>query len=50
MIAQLNTMCNNAIKANGEGRKDAIDAYKKILDELGELLKKDTISAKERVC
>ncbi len=48
MIAQLNTMCNNVIKANGESQKEAIEAYKKILDNLGELLKKDTITAEER--
>lgn len=48
MLAQLNTMCNNAMKANGESQKEAIEAYKKILDDLGELLKKDTITAEER--
>lgn len=48
MLAQLNTMCNNAMKANGESQKVAIEAYKKILDDLGELLKKDTITAEER--
>lgn len=30
MLAQLNTMCNNAMKANGESQKEAIEAYKKI--------------------
>lgn len=49
MLAQLNTMCNNAMKENGESQKEAIKAYKKILDDLGELLKKDTITAEERV-
>lgn len=49
MLAQLNTMCNNAMKENGESQKEAIEAYKKILDDLGELLKKDTINAEERV-
>jgi DNA polymerase III gamma/tau subunit len=48
MLAQLNTMCNNAMKENGESQKEAIKAYKKILDDLGELLKKDTITAEER--
>ena len=48
MLVQLNTMCNNAMKENGESQKEAIEAYKKILDDLGELLKKDTISAEER--
>lgn len=49
MIAQLNAMCTNAMKENGESQKEAIEAYKKILDDLGELLKKDTITAEERV-
>lgn len=48
MLAQLNTMCNNAMKENGESQKEAIEAYKKILNDLGELLKKDTITAEER--
>ncbi|MGF7146373.1 hypothetical protein HNQ56_004841 [Anaerotaenia torta] len=49
MLAQLNTICNNAMKENCESQKEAIDDYKKILDDLGELLKKDTITAEERV-
>lgn len=49
MLAQLNAMCNNAMKENGESQKEAIEAYKKILDDLGELLKKDTITAEERM-
>jgi len=49
MIAQLNTMCNNVMKENGESQKEAIEAYKKILDDLGDLLKKDIITAEERV-
>ena len=48
MLAQLNTMCNNAMKENSESQKEAIKAYKKILDDLGELLKKDTITTEER--
>lgn len=49
MIAQLNIMCSNAMKENGESQMEAILAYKKILDDLGEFLKKDTITAEERV-
>ena len=49
MLAQLNTLCNNAMKQNGESQKEAIEAYKKILDDLGELLKKDMITAEERM-
>lgn len=29
MLAQLNTLCNNAMKENGESQKEAIEAYKK---------------------
>ncbi|WP_346898808.1 hypothetical protein [Clostridium sp. UBA7503] len=39
----------NQQKENGESQKEAIEAYKKILDDLGDLLKKDTITAEERV-
>ena len=48
MIAQLNTLCSNAMKENGESQKEVIGTYKKILDDLGELLKKDTNTAEER--
>lgn len=48
MITQLNTICDNVLKENGESRKDAIEAYKKVLTDLGELLKKDNISPEER--
>lgn len=48
MLAQLNTMCNNAMKENGESQKEVIRAYTKILDDLGEILKKETITAEER--
>ena len=48
MIAQLNTMCSNAMEENGESQKEVIEAYKKILDDLGELLKKDASTAEER--
>lgn len=48
MLSQFNTMCNNAMKENGESQKEVIEAYKKTLDDLGELLKKDTITAEER--
>ena len=49
LLEQLNATCDNAMKENGESQKEAIEAYKKILDVLGELLKKDTITAEERV-
>ena len=49
MLAQLNVMCSNAMKENGESQKEAIEAYKKILDDLGELLKKETITVEARM-
>jgi len=49
MVTQLNTLCNNAMKENSDSQKESIEAYKKILEDLGELLRKDTISAEERV-
>jgi len=48
MLAQLNTTCDNAMKENGESQKEVIEAYKKILDDLGERYKKDTITSEER--
>lgn len=48
IIKQLNTMCDNALKENSTSQKDSIEAYKKILNDLGELLKKDNISSEER--
>ena len=49
MLAQLNVMCSNAMKENGESQKEAIEAYKKILDDLGEWLKKETITVEARM-
>jgi hypothetical protein len=48
MIAQLNSMCDNALKSNAESQKDVIQAYKQILDSLSELLKKGDTTAEER--
>ena len=48
MIAQLNTMCDSAIKEAGKSQKESIESYKLILSELGNLLQKDNISAEER--
>ncbi|MFR2528084.1 MAG: hypothetical protein ACLS9F_10550 [Clostridium paraputrificum] len=49
MITQLNVMCDNVLKENSTSQKDAIEAYKKILNDLGELLKKDDIPQEERI-
>lgn len=48
MVAQLNVMCDNIIKDNNSSQKDAIEAYKIILQDLSELLKKEDISKEER--
>lgn len=48
IIKQLNLMCENILKENSISQKDSIEAYKKILNDLGELLKKDNISSEER--
>lgn len=48
MVAQLNDMCDNVIKDNNSSQKDAVEAYKVILQDLSELLKKEDISKEER--
>ena len=48
MIAQLNVMCDNVIKDNNSSQKDAVEAYKMILQNLSELLKKENTSKGER--
>ncbi|MDR2044516.1 MAG: hypothetical protein LBQ15_09165 [Clostridium sp.] len=48
MIGQLNSICDNVLKSNDESQKDAVKAYKQILDSLNDLLQKDDISAEER--
>lgn len=47
-ITTLKDMCNIALEKNDSSQKETISAYRKILDDLGELLKKDSISAEER--
>ena len=48
MVAQLNTMCDAALKENSISQKEVIESYKLILDSLSEVLKKDNISPEER--
>lgn len=48
MVAQLNVICDNVIKDNSSSQKDAVEAYKLILQDLSELLKKENISKEER--
>lgn len=48
MVTQLNVMCDYTLKSNDISQRETINAYKKILDDLGEVLKKDNISDEER--
>lgn len=48
MVVQLNAMCDAALKENSISQKEAIEAYKLILDSLSEVLKKEDISSEER--
>ena len=48
MVEQLKNTCDSAIEANKDSIADSIRAYKRILDDLGEVLKKDNITSEER--
>lgn len=48
MIVKLDEMCDTAMVKAGESQKESISAYKMILADLGELLKKDDITPEER--
>lgn len=43
MIEQYNVMCDKVLQRNDDSRKDAVMAYKTILDDLSILLKQDGI-------
>lgn len=48
IVKQLVDICKVALEKNNENHRANIYAYLKILDELGELLKKEYISSEER--
>ena len=48
MIAQLRQMCDDVLESNDNSQAEAINAYKKILDDLGEVLKRNDITPEER--
>ena len=48
MIGMLDGMCDTAMNKASESQKESIAAYKIILSELGELLKKENITQEER--
>lgn len=48
IVGELEAICDNSIQAASASQKESISAYKMILSDLGELLKKESISAEER--
>lgn len=48
MVEQLNVICDDILSNNDASQKEVVSAYKKILDDLGEILKKDNISEDQR--
>ena len=48
MVHQLHSLADTAISEHRIGRKDAVDAYRLILDNLDEKLKDDDISSDDR--
>ena len=47
-ITELKNICDTTMKSNDASQMESISAYRKILDDLGEVLKKDEITAEER--
>jgi len=48
IITQLRELCDNALEHNEKSRKDSVEAYKLILDDLSGLLKQPEIDIAER--
>lgn len=48
MLEQFKNVCDTALENNKDSQKDAILAYRKILDDLGEVLKKEELTPEER--
>ena len=48
MVEQLSKMCDSAIKENTTSESAVFSAYRKILDDLGEILKRENITPEER--
>lgn len=48
MIEQYNAMCDKVLQSNDDSRRDAVTAYKTILDDLSTLLKQDGITLEEQ--
>lgn len=48
IISTLKDMCDGVLQDNNSSQMEAIAAYRKILDDLGEVLKKESITPEER--
>lgn len=48
MVEQLSKTCDTILDNNAESQNSVYSAYKKILDDLGEILKREDITAEER--
>ena len=48
MIKQYNVMCDKVLQSNDDSRRDAVLAYKTILDDLSVLLKQDGITPEQQ--
>ena len=48
MVQCMVKMCDQALDANNESQKDAIEAYKTVLSSLGDLLERENITEEER--
>ena len=48
IVKQLNMLCEKALDRNNNGQKEAIEAYRKVHDELSVLLQKEETSVDER--
>ena len=48
MIEQYSAMCDKVLQSNDDSRKDAVMAYKTILDDLSILLKQDGITPEQQ--
>lgn len=49
MLTQLKSICDRVMESNDSSMKTVTDAYRGILDNLGEMLKRDGLSSEERM-
>lgn len=48
MIEELGKSCDTAMKENSSSQQEVYSAYRKILDDLGEIIKRESITDEER--